>query len=276
MNNIMINGEWQNNLSALDRGLAYGDGVFRTIRVEKRQPLLWKAQLAKLCADGARLRLDMPNEAVLNREVHTFLTAQPQDVGCLKIMLTRGISERGYRLPTQPHPTRILQASVLPTHYAHLMPQGVRVRLCQLKLASQPVLAGIKHLNRLENVLARAEWEDPDIFEGLLCDRNDCLIGGVMSNIFLLHGKILSTPDLRYAGVEGVVREQLLAAATTLGWQVKVRMLTLADLHTAQAVFLTNSLFGVVAIREIIGMRHWLSSVAWERLQQWQGWRQQL
>lgn len=273
MSTIMINGQWQTQLSALDRGLAYGDGVFRTLRVEQGQPLQWARHWQKLQADAAKIGLTLPPVEIFNAEVKAFLAAQSPTRGCLKITLTRGIGERGYRLPTQTTTTRILQSSPLPDRYHN--PEAVRVRLCHLKLAEQPALAGIKHLNRLENVLARAEWQDETIFEGILCNTRDLVIGGVMSNIFMLHGKVLSTPELRTSGVAGVVREQLLEEATAqFGWQTKVRPLTLADLRAAQAVFLSNSLFGVVPVSEVIGMRQWQASPSWANLQAWQAWRQ--
>jgi aminodeoxychorismate lyase apoprotein (EC 4.1.3.38) len=97
----------------------------------------------------------------------------------------------------------------------------VKVRVCQLRLSRQPALAGIKHLNRLENVLARSEWQDPDIMEGLLLDDTGCVIGGTMTNLLAVRGRRLFTPDLSTSGIAGVTRERILAIAVELDCLLK-------------------------------------------------------
>lgn len=237
---ILVNGEPQESVDARDRGLAYGDGVFRTLRTRGGQPLWWRDHYAKLADDCAALMLACPDEADLHAE--TCLTAEAGE-GVVKIIVTRGDGARGYALPAGQVPTRIVSSAPLPAH-AHA-DGDVAARWCTLQLSRQPRLAGVKHLNRLENVLARAEWEDPAIFEGLLCDDSGAVIGGVMSNLVIARNGELVTPDLSTCGVAGVARGRLLRAADRLGIRAHVGRLSRADILAADEVMICNSVFGV-------------------------------
>lgn len=165
---MLINGAPGNSISALDRGLLYGDGVFRTLRIQDGQPLHWGRHYRKLQHDCDSLKLGCPSATLLAGELQQLAAQQPEAVA--KITITRGEGKRGYAPPADNAPTRILSLSPLPQYPQHFYAQGVRLRVCELRLGYQPRLAGIKHLNRLENVLAAAEWSDPDIPEGLLLD----------------------------------------------------------------------------------------------------------
>jgi 4-amino-4-deoxychorismate lyase len=237
---IRVNGQTTDSVSARDRGLAYGDGVFRTLRTQAGQPVWWEDQYAKLAADCLALMLDCPGEAALLAEVRQVAEA---GLGVVKIVLTRGAGVRGYALPAEPATTCIVLGSALPQH-AQVF-DDIRARWCALKLARQPRLAGIKHLNRLENVLARAEWDDPAIAEGLLCDDSGAVIGGVMSNLFWVKGGELFTPDLSQCGVAGVARMRLLRAAAHLGLDTHIDRFLPADILAADEVMICNSVMGV-------------------------------
>jgi 4-amino-4-deoxychorismate lyase len=184
----------------------------------------------------------------------------------VRLTVTRGGGERGYRPPPHPEMTRIAMAypAVLPD--PDLAAAGIAVRLCNLRLGLQPRLAGVKHLNRLENVLARMEWDDPEIQEGLLLDQEGRLVSGVSSNLFLHAGGRLQTPRLDRCGVAGVARARLLHAAPGLGLQAEERDLTVADLLAADAVFLCNSLSGLRWVR-CLGERVWPRSPRFDALQ---------
>ncbi len=225
----------------MDRGLAYGDGVFRTLRTQAGQPLWWRDQYAKLAADSAALGLASPGETELRAEVCRVAEAGE---GVVKIILTRGVGVRGYAPAADPSCTRIVMASPLPPHAEPDAPD-IRARWCTLRLARQPRLAGIKHLNRLENVLARSEWDDPAIAEGVLCDDTGAVISGVMSNLFWVRNGELFTPDLSQCGVAGVARARLLRAAARRGIPTHIgRQLTDAIL-AADEVMICNSVIGV-------------------------------
>jgi 4-amino-4-deoxychorismate lyase len=239
---ILVNGHPADTVDALDRGLAYGDGVFRTLRTRAGQPLWWADHYAKLAADCAALALDCPSEALLKQEVSQVAEAGQ---GIVKVVLTRGMATRGYALPVKQACTRIVIATPLPP-YAHLdAAVDINARWCSLRLARQPRLAGIKHLNRLENVLARAEWDDPSIFEGVLCDDSGTVISGVMSNLFWIKDGELFTPDLSECGVAGVARSRLLRMAERMGVRTHIVRALPDVILAADENMICNSIIGV-------------------------------
>jgi 4-amino-4-deoxychorismate lyase len=239
---ILVNGRAAETVDALDRGLAYGDGVFRTLRTADGQPLWWADHYAKLAADCKALSLECPDSTLLHAEVRQVAEAGQ---GVVKIILTRGSAARGYALPVAAACTRIVLSTPLPPHARPDAPSDVTVRWCTLWLARQPRLAGIKHLNRLENVLARAEWDDPAIFEGILCDDSGWLVSGVMSNLLWVRQGELFTPDLSDCGVAGVARARLLRAAAHLGVRSHIGQFRSDAILAADEVMICNSVIGV-------------------------------
>jgi len=239
---ILVNGQPADAVNALDRGLAYGDGVFRTLRTHAGQPLWWADHYAKLASDCTALALNCPDGTLLHAEVCQVAEAGQ---GIVKIMLTRGVGARGYALPIGNACTRIVLSAPLPPHAHADAPSDITVRWCALRLARQPRLAGIKHLNRLENVLARAEWDDPAVFEGILCDDRGLVVSGVMSNLFWVREAELFTPDLSECGVAGVARARLLRAAARLGIRSHIGRLRPETILAADEVMICNSVIGV-------------------------------
>jgi len=250
----LVNGQPASQLAALDRGVSYGDGVFRTLRVEAGVPRWWDAQIARLTHDAQHLRLVCPSPEIWKSD---FDTLQVAESGVLRLTLTRGEGPRGYPFPAFPQPTRIV--AFWPGAQTDSL-QSITVRLCDLRLARQPVLAGIKHLNRLENVLARAEWHEADIREGILCDAREQVISGVMSNLFIWHDGVLKTPLLDQCGVAGEARAQLLERAQRAGYEVRVCQISLQDLFDAQELMLTNSLALLWRVARL-QTREWLTPV---------------
>lgn len=256
----LINGILADVVSANDRGLLYGDGVFRTLKRVAGVTHCWARQYARLAADCAVLSLRCPDAALLEAE----LAQLPAD--CVaKIIVTRGPGARGYAVAADAMPTRIVTASALPDYPESHYTSGVKVRLCDLRLAAQPRLAGVKHLNRLENVLARMEWDDAAIAEGLLLDEAGNVIEGTMSNVFALRDGVLHTPDLSRCGVAGVQRERILAFAAELGMAARVAPLALDELMAADEVMLCNSVIGLWPVREFNG-RVWNGGAVGARL----------
>jgi 4-amino-4-deoxychorismate lyase len=248
---ILVNGEARGEVSARDRGLAYGDGVFRTFPVRRGEPVNWRRQYAKLGRDAAALSLPLPAAEVLASDVRS--ACRDFDECAVKIILTRGAGARGYRYDGNEDGTRVVMAERLPENCAEHRMSGVAVRLCRLRLGHQPALAGVKHLNRLENVLARAEWDDPGIAEGLLCDVAGDVICGTMTNIFVAAGGALATPRLDCCGVAGVTRDRVLEAAGRAGRSCTVARLKWSDVLQADEVFLVNSLAGIWPVRDLDG-----------------------
>ncbi len=248
---ILVNGLQSEQVGVYDRGLTYGDGIFRTLLVRAGHPLCWPRHYDKLYADCEAIHIVCPPEAILAAEMSKLIEETPDCV--LKAIITRGESQRGYSFQEHMEPTRILMSSTLPQYPANYLMEGVRLHLCSTRLAIQPMLAGIKHLNRLENVLARREWNNSEIAEGLMLDMDGNAIEGTMSNLFLLQGKTLHTPNLGRCGVAGVQRERIMEMAGKLGMTVRVENLPLARIYDADEVVLCNSVIGVWQVRELAG-----------------------
>ena len=254
---LFVNGEARDTLSVSDRGLVYGDGLFETISVRGGEPEFWGRHMDRLREGCARLRLGEPNLGELNRETELLIngqcTTQDVDQGIVKIIITRGSGGRGYRALQEPTPTRITAFHLWPEIPDSHALEGIKARRCDLRLGQQPALAGIKHLNRLENVLARAEWDDPDIAEGLLCDQAGNVIEGTMSNFFVEREGTLLTPDLSRCGVAGIIRSVVMEEARSQGIALEEINICYEDVTTADALFLTNSVIGIWPIRELGG-----------------------
>ncbi|NWL80239.1 aminodeoxychorismate lyase [Pseudomonas taiwanensis] len=248
-----VDGHPADSLSIKDRGLAYGDGLFETIAVRGGRPPLLEYHMARL-ADGCQ-RLGIPLDLQLMRTELVAFSAGLGE-GVAKLMVTRGDGLRGYAPPPVALPRRILQSAAFPLYPESNAEQGVRLFPCATRLAEQPMLAGLKHLNRLEQVLARAEWQDGEHAEGLMRDLSGRVIEGVFSNLFMVRDGILLTADLSRCGVAGVMRAALLDSAKAEGLQAEVRDITYDEFLQADEVFLCNSLFGVWPVRSVTG-HHW-------------------
>jgi 4-amino-4-deoxychorismate lyase len=234
-----------------DRGLEFGDGVFETIAVVNGRLRLIEAHLGRLARGCARLGIAAPATDALRAELEA--AARAPDTGVVKLIVTRGAGGSGYAARSGATPQRFVYALPARVRPAALARDGVRVRLCDTRLAEQPRLAGIKHLNRLEQVLARAEWSDAGVAEGLMLDVHGRLVCGTMSNVFLVKDDALVTPSLERAGVEGVMRAALLAAFRSAGARIAVREVDAAELASASEIFLTNALIGAWPVADCGG-----------------------
>lgn len=262
----LVNGAVSDCISPVDRGLAYGDGVFRTLVLRSGRPRWWSRHFRKLERDCAALGIACPGEPILLEEVTRIAQVEPDCV--IKIIVTRGPGPRGYAQPASVAPTRIVLSSPLLRYPAAATEPGVAVRLCSLRLGFQPALAGVKHLNRLENVLARAEWDDAGIAEGLLLDLDGNVIGGTMSNLILIEDGVLITPELTRCGVAGVTREAVLEAAAAAGMPVRIEHVGLARVLGASELLLVNSVIGVWQVRAL-GDRIWAPGTFVHQVRQW-------
>lgn len=247
----LVNGRPDALISPADRGLSYGDGVFRTLPVIHGKPQVWALHYAKLSEDCSRLSLSCPPASELLEDIQQLYADHTS--GVAKIIISRGAGGRGYAVNPGMQSTRIVMRRAMPTYPAHYGETGVHLTLCNLRLAHQPRLAGIKHLNRLENVLARMEWQDPDIFDGVLLDQQGFVIEGTMSNMLLRFGSRLLTPDLSNCGVAGVTRDRILTLAPALGMQAAIADISLDQLMQADEIILCNSLFGAWQVASLNG-----------------------
>ncbi|TFY84575.1 aminodeoxychorismate lyase [Pseudomonas kairouanensis] len=241
-----VDGQPEGSVPLKDRGLAYGDGLFETIAVKAGQPVLLERHLQRLQEGCRRLAL-VADHALIRSEVLAYAAVLGD--GVLKLILTRGDSLRGYGINPGAPVRRILQGSAPATYPLAHGSEGIRLFPCATRLAEQPLLAGLKHLNRLEQVIARAEWQDAEHAEGLMLDLSGRVIEGVFSNLFLVRNGLLLTADLTRCGVAGVMRAEILAQAQTLGIPVAVADISLEQLQQADEVFVCNSVYGIWPVR---------------------------
>ena len=250
MTRTLVNGRESELLTVHDRGVLYGDGLFETLAVKDGRPLRWTAHIERLTRGCATLGIPMPPEAVLAEESAQLCDARGNAV--LRITVSRGSGGRGYAPPPAgTRPTRIIALYEWPAYPRTYWNEGIAVAICNTRLARQPRLAGLKHLNRLEQVLARAELSGLDAVEGLMLDTADHVIEGTMSNVFVIRGGELSTPDLGFCGVAGVVRARVLERAAEWGLKAATREFSISDIHSADEVFFTNSVIGLWPARRI-------------------------
>lgn len=229
-------------LAADDRGLHYGDGLFETALLHGGRVRHLDDHLDRLSWGCDRLRIACPERQVLIRDI--ALVTQGHGEGVLKITVTRGPGGRGYRAPERQKPTRIVALHSAPERPADPS-TGITVRWCSSRLARSSMLAGLKHLNRLEQVLAQSEWEDTTIAEGLLFDTEGELVSATAGNLFLVREGQLVTPDLRYCGIRGVMRGRVIVTAMEAGMPVEEQPLWATDLEAADEVFITNAVRGI-------------------------------
>lgn len=247
---ILVNGEPSQCCDSQDRGLHYGHGLFTTLAVLAGQPQLWDYHCRRLLHGAQRLHIALTEAdcTVLHQEIQQV--GQQQSQAVVKIIITAGVGGRGYALPLPAQPTRMVASYEWPQTPDLAYQQGIVLRICQQRLAAQPSLAGIKHLNRLEQVLARAEWQDAGIDEGLMLDGQDRVIEGITSNVFVVQQGRVLTPDLSQCGVAGVMRQWILDQLAQQGIAVTLTSLSLAQLATAEEVFICNSIRAVLPVRQ--------------------------
>jgi 4-amino-4-deoxychorismate lyase len=246
-----VNSQLHDSVSVFDRGLAFGDGLFETMRVSNAQIPLLDFHLQRLVLGAKALAITINIDEV-KADIQQALAAadqQKESIWRLKYILTRGDSNSGYTPHPRGIPTRIMQMHIYDSGFNRLMQQqGIKACTCQWRLSEQPRLAGIKHLNRLDQVMARKECSDRDCFEGFMLDQSGCYIEGTMSNIFAVtkDGDVV-TPRLDSAGVEGVMRkiviDYLCPKIKKTCFEAEINRM-----DEFEEVFVTNALMGIVPV----------------------------
>jgi len=253
MADILINGEEKETISVLDRGLQYGDGLFETMAVRNGKIHLWETHWQRLTVGCERLSITLPDKATIEKEIALLCNNKNKLV--VKLIVTRGEGERGYRFSKTQNVTRILTSHPWPDYPKSYQTEGVAVRYCETTLSENKKLAGIKHLNRLEQILARNEWDTDEFQEGLMLTDSGNIVDGIMSNIFAVKDNKIFTSDLSLCGVAGVMRKTIIETAKELGFSVSEKIFSKNDIEMADELFLTNSLFGVWPIKMIAKTR---------------------
>jgi 4-amino-4-deoxychorismate lyase len=250
MTQVWINGKRARQIDYRDRGLQYGDGLFETMRVDDGRIALLSHHLDRMLLGCRRLGMPAPSRQLLQREI--LRAALGRSDAVVKLIVTRGIGERGYRAPEPSRPTRLVLCDDRPARRAGDDGKPVRVRLCRTRLSDNATLAGLKTLNRLDSVLARNEWRDPRISEGLMLDRDGHIVCGTMSNVFIGRNGRFITPNVDRCGVAGVMRRWVLDTARRCRINVREGRVSVAQLLHADEIFLTNAVIGIWTVGAVV------------------------
>lgn len=246
---ILINGQQQDQISIRDRALHYGDGLFETFAVKDGEALAWDRHIARLQLGCERLAIDCPDISLLQTEATQLCENRRR--GVLKLIISRGEGGRGYQPAQSAQTTRIFSLHDWPDYPVEYQQHGISATVCKLRLGHNPTLAGMKHLNRLEQVLLKQELSNTSFPEAIVLDLNGRVIEGTMSNVFLVKNGKLRSPDLIKAGVAGIIRGRILESAEALSLNREVGELTLDDVLDADEVFFCNSVAGIWPVAHI-------------------------
>lgn len=254
----LINGSFNASISPLDRGFAFGDGVFRTIKIQGGLPEHWPQHYQKLVADCAAINIVCPSAELLMSDLSQLFSVDADTeklAAVAKIIITRGEGNRGYTPPAITAPMRVVLKSPMPEYPEARFSDGINLTVCETRLATQPKLAGIKSLNRLENVLARMEWASVDISadvaDGIMLDLQDNVIECTAANIFARFGDTLITPSLTQCGVAGVTRQRIIERARTFSLKSLIDSFDLKKLIAADEIIICSSLYGAWQVKMI-------------------------
>lgn len=240
---MLVNGTDKQEVSATDRGLMYGDGLFETIELYQGQPVYLKQHLGRLQYGCKRLGFLMPDAKLIADELKQVSAGKQE--GILKIVLTRGTGGRGYRPPEEAKPTRIISFYPWPEIPADYYTQGIRLFSCQTDVSVSQALSGLKTLGRLDQVLAQAEFSEKEFAEGLMCDSTGNVIEGTKSNIFVVSNGELFTPALQHGGIQGIIRNRLIDLACQHQINVHEKIMDIDFVKQADEVFVCNSIIHI-------------------------------
>ena len=259
----LVNGQASERISVQDRGLTLGDGFFTTVQLRHGRPLLWPLHTQRLLDSARRLRMPTPDiPSILNR-LQKLAQHGPAAL-CGKVIVTRGQGARGYGIEGCSQPTEILSVHDYPAHYRLWQRDGVTLGVCQARLGASSLLAGLKTLNRLEQVLLKAELEQRGLLEGVTLDESGCVVECVTANLFWCRDSVVYTPVLARSGVAGVMRAWVLSQLGQRGLSCREVSAPLHELLSADAVFMTNALMEVVPVSGIEDVIYTNHSVARE------------
>ncbi|AJJ01123.1 aminodeoxychorismate lyase [Yersinia pseudotuberculosis IP 32953] len=244
-----INGVEQNLISASDRSVQFGDGCFTTARVSDGRVVWLDQHVLRLQRATERLLLPTVNWKILTKEM--VEAASHTESGVLKVIISRGSGGRGYSGTACQHPTRIISLSGYPAHYSTWRDRGISLALSPVPLARNPLLAGIKHLNRLEQVLIRAHLEQTEAEEAVVLDTAGQLVECCAANLFWRKGNQVCTPDLSHSGVDGIMRQRIIACLAAHNMPVEIVVQPLNVLADADEVIVCNALMPVLPVNKV-------------------------
>lgn len=248
---ITKNGEPCQSIDCHDRAFLYGDGFFTTIRIQHSRPLLWQRHVQRLqqCAEQLFFNVDFSQlENDMQQVLANYMNASDGNA-VFKIIVSRGVGQRGYLAPQQPADVYF---QVLPYVPHEEYAQGINSGVLPLAMGHvMPQLAGLKTLNRLEQVVLRQALATTAWPEALVCDLSGNVIEGVYSNCFMHLDGAWHTPLLDQAGIAGVMRAEILAQMQVKGITPHILPIPKAAIERIDALFFCNALSGIVPVRQL-------------------------
>ena len=252
--NSLINGIAADHLNINDRSIHYGDGLFETILCNDNNLYYWQQHFQRLQTSAEQLKIACPPEQVFLDDITKLLADNDSLPACvIKIIVSRGTGERGYKFSKNTSANRLVMLSSLDAGHSSVLSRKLlqgELFICRQQVSINEDLAGLKHLNRLENVMARNEW-DAGYIDGLMLNANQHVIEGSMSNLFAITGNQLFTPDLKLSGVNGIMREMIIDLARKNDIKTTVTNLTIDEISTMDELFISNSLLGMKAVTKL-------------------------
>ncbi|MFA0085936.1 aminodeoxychorismate lyase [Vibrio sp. 10N.286.49.C2] len=242
-------GQLIDNVSVRDRSFQYGDGCFTTILTKCGNLELWPQHIARMNTALDTLQIPHPDWSAVHDNLSSIALKAP--LAGLKVHVSRGEGGRGYSTLVGDGPITTISRFDYPSHYGLLKSRGLSLMLCDTRLGLNPLLAGIKHNNRLEQVLVKAEIEKTNFDDGLALDLNGNVIETSMANVFWVHRGAVYTPSLVYSGVAGVMREQIIKALEVLGITLHIGEFPVTSIMTAEEIFVSNCILGVAPVNRI-------------------------
>ncbi|MCW8344910.1 aminodeoxychorismate lyase [Vibrio sp. ZSDZ65] len=242
-------GEIIEKVSVSDRSFQYGDGCFTTILTKHGNIMLWQKHVARMNTALKVLQIPQPNWSVVHEQLTSVALTTP--LAGLKIHVSRGCGGRGYSPSVESGPIVTISCFPYPPHYLSWREEGLSLMLCKTQLGLNPLLAGIKHNNRLEQILMKAEIEQTRFDDGLALDLNDNVVETSMANVFWVSEGKVYTPTLANSGVAGVMRAEVIEALKHLQIKCYEDEYSLSALLSADEIFVSNCILGVAPVKKI-------------------------
>ncbi len=256
----LINGEFSNHVSVIDRGLSYGDGLFETmswsyLNDEKILGVeFWDRHLERIREGCSVLKIKLPPTKILKNYKERILREclkKGINNGVLKILITRGVGGRGYKFEKNISPTIIFLSFPSRKIDKEILKTGVKLKFCEFPIIENSMLAGLKHLNRIDSVMARSEWQDDKIFDGVMLDNSENIIDGTMTNLFFSKNKVLYTPLINKSGINGIMRQVVIDNAKLFFSDVCEIGIKKNIISTFDEMFVTNSVIKILPVSHL-------------------------
>ena len=256
----LINGEFSNHVSVIDRGLSYGDGLFETMSWSylKDKKILgvefWERHLERIKEGCSITKIKLPPTEILKNYKEKILREclrKGIKNGVLKILITRGVGGRGYKFEKDISPTIIFLSFPPRKIDKDTLNTGVKLRFCEFPMFENSILAGFKHLNRIDSVMARSEWEDDEFFDGVMLDNSENIIDGTMTNLFFSKNRVLYTPMIKNSGINGIMRQVVIDNAKLFYNDICEIEIKKNNISRFDEMFVTNSVIKILPVAHL-------------------------